>query len=331
MNRMKVYGDSRSGNCYKVRLTAAVLGIPLDWDEVDVLSGRTRSAEFLARNPFGKVPVLQLDDGSHLAESNAIISYLAEGSPLLPGGGLARAQVNQWLFWEQYSHEPNIATVRFWRSISPTPEAHAQQIDARMPAGRHALQMMDDHLQEHDFFAADRYTIADIALYAYTHVAGDGGFDLRAYPAVQAWLARVASQPGHVGMDLSAYTFEPLREFPRTRQVDGEGPRRWWHAPDMDLIVWYDAGEHAKPLGFQLCDGPPHRQRSVIWKSEAQLIRERIDDGEDRDLRPKGTPISVSDGDTDVAAIAARFKQRGGAVEAPLRDWIVDKLTAAAG
>lgn len=324
---MKVYGDSRSGNCYKVRLTAAVLGIPIDWDEVDVLSGRTRSAEFLARNPYGKIPVLQLEDGSYLPESNAIISYLAEGSALLPSESLARARVNQWLFWEQYSHEPNIATVRFWRSLSRTPEAHARQIAQRMPAGRQALQVMDDHLQDRDFFAGDGYTIADIALYAYTHVAGDGGFDLRAYPAVEAWLDRVARQPGHAPMDLSAYAFEPLREFPRTRQIQGEGPRRWWHAPDMDLIVWYATSKHAEPVGFQLCDGPPHRQRSVIWKSEAQLIRERIDDGEDRAARPKGAPISVSDGDTDVRAIADRFQQRGEAVEAPLRDWIVGKLS----
>ena len=326
MADLKVYGDSRSGNCYKVQLTAAQLGIALDWEEVDVLSGRTRSDEFLARNPNGKIPLLAFADGRYLSESNAIISFLAQGSDLLPDDAWARAQVNQWLFWEQYSHEPNIATLRFWMSISPTPEAHYEQIVMRRPEGERALDVMEQHLEDCDWFAADRYTIADIALYAYTHVAGDGGFNLYRWPNVQAWLRRVAGQPGFIAMDASHYAAEPLREFKRTRQVPGEGPRRWWHCADMDLIVWFasDSKQHAE--GFQLTSGPPHKQRSLIWKSEQALIKERIDAGEDRDSRPKGTPISVGDGDTSPAMMLRDFEARAKAVDTEIRTLVREAL-----
>lgn len=319
MGRYKVYGDSRSGNCYKVQLTAAQLGIALRWEELDVLSGRTRSDDFLAINPNGKIPLLNLGDGRHLSESNAIISYLAHGSPLLPNDPWELAQVNKWLFWEQYSHEPNIATLRFWLSISPTPEAHYEQVVLRRPDGERALNIMEAHLETHDWFAADRYTIADIALYAYTHVAGDGGFNLYRWPNIMAWLRRVSLQDGYVAMDTSAYTAEPLREFKRTRQVPGEGPRRWWHCNDMDLIVWFATGRKRQPEGFQLTSGPPHKQRSLIWKSERVLIKERIDAGEDRDARPKGAPISVSDGDTNPALMLRSFDARAANVEPDIR------------
>lgn len=329
MAQYKVYGDSRSGNCYKVQLTAAQVGVSLDWEEVDVLSGRTRSSEFLARNPNGKIPLLELDDGRYLSESNAIISYLAHGSDLLPADPWALAQVNQWLFWEQYSHEPNIATLRFWMSISPTPEAHYEQVVLRRPDGERALNVMEQHLQNNDWFAADRYTIADIVLFAYTHVAGDAGFDLRRWPAITAWLLRVGAQPGFVPMNTAMYDAEPLREFTRARQVPGEGPRRWWHSADMDLIVWFASDCKAEPTGFQLTSGPPHKQRSLIWKSEQALIKERIDAGEGRDARPKGTPISISDGDTNPAIMLRDFEARAGEVDTEIRALVREALASA--
>ena len=327
MAHYKVYGDSRSGNCYKVQLAAAHLGIGLVWEEVDVLSGRTRSKEFKARNPNGKIPLLALDDERYLSESNAIISFLAHGSDLLPTDPWALAQVNQWLFWEQYSHEPNIATLRFWMSISPTPEAHYEQIVLRRPEGERALNVMEQHLKNHTWFAADRYTIADIALYAYTHVAGDGGFNLYRWPNIVAWLQRVAAQPGFVAMDTSAYTAEPLREFKRTRQVPGEGPRRWWHCSDMDLIVWFASGKKAEATGFQLTSGPPHKQRSLVWTADRELIKERIDAGETGAMGQKRTPISVADGDTDPLLMLRSFEARARDVDVDIVNLVRNALS----
>jgi glutathione S-transferase len=165
--------------------------------ELDITRGQTRTPEFLAKNRNGRIPVLELDDGTHLAESNAIQFYLAEGTPLLPAGRLERAQVLQWMFFEQYSHEPYIAVVRFWCHTGVA-ESRAEEVAVRSARGYDALAVMEDHLHTRDFFAAGRYTIADIALYAYTHVAHEGGFDLAPYPAVRAWLARVRSQPRHI-------------------------------------------------------------------------------------------------------------------------------------
>ena len=194
---LRLYDYLMSGNGYKVRLLLAQLGLPFERIELDIVKGETRTPEFLGKNPNGRIPVLELDDGTCLAESNAIMFYLAEGTPILPEGRLARAQVLQWLFFEQYSHEPNIATVRFWLHTEMTDERRAL-LPAKRAQGYAALQVMERHLSDHPFFVGERYTIADIALYAYTHVADEGGFDLAPYPAVTAWLARVRVQPRHI-------------------------------------------------------------------------------------------------------------------------------------
>lgn len=190
-----VYGMSASGNCYKVKLLLSQLGLPFSWQETDTRAGATHTPEFLALNPSGKVPVLQLEDGRTLPESNAILCYLAEGSRYWPQERFARAQVLQWLFFEQYSHEPYIAVARAIRRFFPAREA---EIPALLRKGEQALLVMEQHLQRCDYLAADRYTVADIALYAYTHVAHEGGFELTPYPAIRAWLTRVAAEPGHV-------------------------------------------------------------------------------------------------------------------------------------
>jgi glutathione S-transferase len=193
-----VYGMADSGNCYKVKLALEQLKRPYRWVEVDTTRGGTRTREFLARNPNGKVPTLQLEDGSHLPESNAILWYLAEGSPLLPDDRLGRARALQWMFFEQYSHEPYIAVARFILRYLPPDHARRAELPRLAERGRHALAVMEQHLAKEPYFAAGRYTVADIALYAYTHCARDGGFDLQPFPQVRAWLERVRAQPGHV-------------------------------------------------------------------------------------------------------------------------------------
>jgi glutathione S-transferase len=194
---LRLYDYLESGNGYKVRLLLTQLGVAFERVELDILQGATRTREFLRRNPNGRIPCLELEDGTHLWESNAIQFYLAEGTPFLPSGRLERAQVLQWLFFEQYSHEPYIAVVRFWHHAGMV-EANRDQLEAKVARGYAALGVMETHLHERSFFVAERYSIADIALYAYTHVAHEGGFDLSRYPAVGAWLARVRAQPGHV-------------------------------------------------------------------------------------------------------------------------------------
>ncbi len=195
---LKLYDFLESGNGYKVRLLLHQLDAPYQRIELDVMSGASRTPEFLARNRNGRIPVLVLDDGTALAESNAIQFYLAEGTPFLPTGRLERAQVLQWLFFEQYSHEPYIAVVRAWTHWPERAPKSPEDWEARRARGYDALAVMEDHLHTRDYFAAGRYTIADIALYAYTHVAHEGGFDLARYPAVNAWLARVKRQPRHI-------------------------------------------------------------------------------------------------------------------------------------
>jgi glutathione S-transferase len=194
---LRLYDYLPSGNGYKVRLLLHQLGIPFERVELDIVRGETRTPEFLARNPNGRIPTLELEDGTHLAESNAILWYLADGGPFLPADRLARARVLQWMCFEQYSHEPNIATVRFWLHTELTDERRAL-LPAKRALGHAALGVMDGHLRDRSFFVDDRYTIADIALYAYTHVAHEGGFELAPYAAVGAWLDRVRAQPGHV-------------------------------------------------------------------------------------------------------------------------------------
>jgi glutathione S-transferase len=195
---LTLYDFLDSGNGYKIRLLLALLGEPYRWVEVDILTGATRTAAFLAKNPNGRIPTVELDDGSFLAESNAILWYLAEGSPFIPAERLHRGQMLQWMFFEQYSHEPYVATPRFIIRHFPADSPRRAELPQRLEQGRAALAIMDAHLQTQNFFVAGRYTIADIALYAYTHVADEGGLELAPYGNVRAWLARVASQPRHV-------------------------------------------------------------------------------------------------------------------------------------
>ncbi len=192
-----VYGKRSSGNCYKLQLLLDQLGRGYRWVEVDSDRGETRTAEYLAKNPNGKVPLLELDDGRRLAESNAILCYLAEGTPLLPSDAWLRAQTLQWLFFEQYSHEPCIAVARFISLYLPADHLRRAELPQLHQQGAKALAVMEGHLASHAWLAGERYSIADIALYAYTHCAADGGFDLAVYPAISAWLARVKTQPGH--------------------------------------------------------------------------------------------------------------------------------------
>ena len=195
---LTLYDYLDSGNGYKIRLLLALLNEPYRWVEVDILAGATRTKEFLAKNPNGRIPTLELADGRCLAESNAILWYLAEGSPFIPNERLSRARVLQWMFFEQYSHEPYVATPRFIKKHFPPDSPRQAELPKRLEQGRAALAIMDAHLKGENFFVGDRYTIADIALYAYTHVASDGGFDLESYAAVREWLSRVADQPGHL-------------------------------------------------------------------------------------------------------------------------------------
>ena len=191
-----------SGNCYKVRLAARQLNVPLTLKDYGLHDGSTRQANFLAKNPNGRVPLMEFEDGRVLAESGAILWYLAENTALLPADTWSRANVLQWMFFEQYSHEPYIAVARFWLAFARkdqletklhlVPEWHAK--------GKAALDVMQTHLATHDWFGGARYSIADIALYGYTHCAADGGFDLSDYPAIGAWLERVTGEPKHIAL-----------------------------------------------------------------------------------------------------------------------------------
>ncbi|TAL32063.1 glutathione S-transferase family protein [Phenylobacterium sp.] len=186
---MKIYGDSKSGNCLKVSWTADFLGRPYDWIDVDILQGESRTADFLAMNPAGQVPVVLLDDGRALAQSNAIILHLAEGSPLIPADAYDRARMLEWMFWEQYSHEPYVAVARFQVRYQGKP---VEDLEPRLvERGNAALARLEQGLQGSSFLVGDRVTLADVALVAYTRLAHEGGFDLAAYPSVKAWVARV--------------------------------------------------------------------------------------------------------------------------------------------
>ena len=195
-----VYGMADSGNCYKVKLALEQLALPYRWVEVDPARGETRTPGFLAMNAGGKVPTLALEDGGFLPESNAILHYLAEGSALLPADRLGRARVLQWMFFEQYSHEPYVAVARSILRYQPPDSPRRAELPRLLERGNQALSVMEQHLRREPFFAAGRYTVADIALFAYTHCAADGGFTLAEFPAVSAWLERVRSEPRHVPM-----------------------------------------------------------------------------------------------------------------------------------
>ena len=204
MERLVLHEDPASGNCYKIRLVAAHCGLPLERRFYDILKGETRTPKFLATvNANGRIPVLQIGD-RFLPESGAACFYLADGSPLIPQDRFERADMLRWMFFEQYHHEPNIATLRFWLAFVGEDRVSVDQkaaLPAKRKAGEAALDLMNDHLRDRDFFVGGRLTLADVALYAYTHVADAGGFDLSRWPAVQAWCARVAALPGHVTMD----------------------------------------------------------------------------------------------------------------------------------
>ena len=203
MGPLVLHEYAQSGNCYKIRLTASLLGLPLERREYDILKGKTRTPEFLANvNANGRIPVLQVGD-RFIPESNAACFYLADGTRLVPEDRFDRADMLRWMFFEQYNHEPNIATLRFWITEigeEKLDEIQRAQMPAKRAAGEAALKLMDDHLAARRFFVGESPSLADIALYAYTHVAEDGGFDLSPYGAVAAWLDRVAAEPGYVPM-----------------------------------------------------------------------------------------------------------------------------------
>jgi glutathione S-transferase len=190
-----------SGNCYKVGLLLHQLGIPFERVEVDLAAGQTRTPEFRAFAPLGRVPVVELPGGAVLAESNAILCYFAEGAAFLPEDRLERAQVLQWLFWEQYSHEPYVAVARAWVRYFGVPAGKEAELEDRRERGRQALAVMERHLERRAFLVGERYTIADIALYAYTHVAEEGGISLSGLPALGRWLDRVREQPRHIPIE----------------------------------------------------------------------------------------------------------------------------------
>lgn len=197
-----LYSMQRSGNSYKVRLALARLGIPYKLIEIDILQGESRTPEFIAKNPSGQVPLLEVAPQRHLAESNAILWYVAGGTTLAPEGRIERAEAMQWMFFEQHSLEPNIGTAYFWLSlVKGGRDLQGHAIEGWMENGYRALGVMEMHLSKHDYFVDKRFTIADIALYAYTHLAHTCDFDLGRYPAVRAWLERVAREPGYVAME----------------------------------------------------------------------------------------------------------------------------------
>ena len=195
-----IYGDVQSGNCYKIKLLLNLLKLPHRWHFIDIMQNQTRTPEFLAKNPNGKVPLLELDDGRLLSESNAIINFLAEGSAYFPNDPWLRAQVLQWQFFEQYEHEPTVAVARFIVKFQGTPAERQQELKIKQANAHKALRVMEQHLQAHDYFVDNRLTNADISLYAYTHVAHEGDVSLDAYPAIRRWLQRVSQTAGFISI-----------------------------------------------------------------------------------------------------------------------------------
>ena len=196
-----LYEFSSSGNCYKLRLAMAQLGTSFRRIEKDITRGETRATDFLAINPNGRIPVLVTPDNKVLPESNAALWYLGKDSKLMPEDDFQQAQALQWMFFEQYNHEPNIATSRYWIHVLGEREKYAEALVEKQQKGHDALRVMESHLSGRNFFVGSDYSIADIALYAYTHVAGQGGFSLEDYPAIRAWLERIEQQPGYVSME----------------------------------------------------------------------------------------------------------------------------------
>ncbi len=197
----KVYGDMLSGNCYKIKLIMQFLNIEHQWEHVDILAGETHTDAFININPNERIPALEIENGVYLWESNAILNYLAEGTPFLPSDKFERAQVLQWQFFEQYSHEPYIATARYINKYLGLPDERRDEYHGKQAGGHKALKVMDDYLEERRFFLGESPTIADISLYAYTHVAHEGGFDLAAYTNILRWFRDFEAIPGYIKMD----------------------------------------------------------------------------------------------------------------------------------
>ncbi|MBD2483367.1 glutathione S-transferase family protein [Planktothrix sp. FACHB-1365] len=197
----RLYEYSTSGNCYKVRLLLTQLHLPFERIEIDIVKGESRTPEFLKKNSNGRVPVLELETGKFLPESNAILFYLSQGTEFFPEDRFEQTQVLQWMFFEQYSHEPYIATSRYWIKILGKAQDYQQALEQKRQPGYAALQVMENHLETHRFFVGDRYTIADISLFAYTHVAEEGDFKLTSFPAIQSWIKRLIDQSNYIPMD----------------------------------------------------------------------------------------------------------------------------------
>ncbi|WP_413113508.1 glutathione S-transferase family protein [Thaumasiovibrio sp. DFM-14] len=198
---MIVYGDLQSGNCLKVKLLLSLLGIEHQWQHVNILEKETQTPEFLSINPNGKIPTVVLDDGRALCESNAILGYFAEGTDFMPQDKYQKAKMYEWLFFEQYSHEPYIAVARFIQKYQGMPEHRVDEYNALQAGGNRALSIMEQQLSKTSFLVGNQITIADLALYAYTHVAHEGGFDLAGYPSIQSWVNAISSLEGYVGME----------------------------------------------------------------------------------------------------------------------------------
>lgn len=198
---MLIYGDKRSGNCYKLQLLLALLGKACEWIDVDILKGECRTDSFLAKSPNGKIPILELDDGRVLSESNAIMHYLASGSTFIPTSPFTFATLLQWQFFEQYSHEPYIAVARYINLYLGLPEDRKAEYDAKQAGGYRALEVMDKQLNQTPFLLGNQISLADISLFAYTHVAHEGGFDLAAYPAIRNWITLIRDQKGFIPME----------------------------------------------------------------------------------------------------------------------------------
>lgn len=196
----KLYGDIRSGNCYKTYLLLSLLELKYQWKNIDIMQGEASADEFRVKNPNAKIPLLELDNGRYLAESNAILHFLAEGSQFLPEDRWLRAKILEWQFFEQYSHEPYIAVARFINKYQGLPEEKRELYESKQAGGHKALSIMEKQLNQTKFLVGEQYTIADISLYAYTHVAHEGGFDLSGYDAINTWMNRIQSQPNHVAM-----------------------------------------------------------------------------------------------------------------------------------
>ena len=197
---MRLYDFLPSGNGYKIRLLLTQIGMPFERIEINILEGESRTPEFLSKNPNGKIPILEICKNQYLAESNAILMYLSEGTEFLPYDRCLKAKVLQWLFFEQYSHEPFIATSRYWISILGKADEYKEALEEKREGGYAALEVMENHLTGKTFFVGERYTIADIALFAYTHLADEGGFDLSRFKAIQTWIERVKAQSRYIAI-----------------------------------------------------------------------------------------------------------------------------------